>query len=59
MNDNEMYLGDGTYARWNAFELELYTIDGFGKTNTVFLGVTEVQTLVEVLKKVGVIGVKK
>ena len=59
MSDNELYLGDGAYARWNAFELELYTSDGFGKTNTVFLGVTEVQALVEVLKKMGVIGVKK
>jgi len=54
-----LYLGDGVYAKWDEYELELYTSDGIEKTNRAVLGVSEVEQLVEVLKKMGVIGAKK
>jgi hypothetical protein len=32
-----VYLGDGLYAQFDGWHIELYASDGLGKTNRVFL----------------------
>lgn len=34
---NDTYLGDGLYASFDGYQIELYAFDGIGKTNRVFL----------------------
>ena len=35
--DEETYLGDGLYAKFDGRQFEIYASDGFRKTNRVFL----------------------
>ena len=37
MENNDAYLGDGLYARFDGYQFELYTHDGYSKTTSVFL----------------------
>lgn len=34
---NEEYLGDGLYASYDGWQIELYASDGIRKTNSVYL----------------------
>jgi hypothetical protein len=35
--NEKVYLGDGLYAEFDGYQIELYASDGIGKTNRVFL----------------------
>lgn len=35
--DSATYLGDGLFARYDGFQIELYASNGIEKTNQVFL----------------------
>ena len=38
MNDDiPEYLGDGVYARYNGFSVEIFTYDGVSKMDSIFL----------------------
>jgi hypothetical protein len=37
MSDNATYLGDGLYADFDGYGIELYAHNGIEKTNSVFL----------------------
>ncbi len=34
---DEVYLGDGAYAKFDGFQVELYTSNGLMKTNRIYL----------------------
>lgn len=37
MEDKDVYLGDGLYAAFDGYQIELYAYDGMYKTNQVYL----------------------
>ena len=37
MDKDSTYLGDGLYAKFDGYQIELYASDGIRKTNVVYL----------------------
>lgn len=44
--ENEVYLGDGAYAKWEGNQLLIYTSDGIRITNRVYLEPDGMLTLI-------------
>lgn len=47
----ETYLGDGAYAKFDGYEVTIYTSDGIEQHNNVVLGPYELMGLLTFLKK--------
>jgi hypothetical protein len=49
----ETYLGDGAYAKFDGYEVTIYTSDGIEQHNNVVLGPYELMGLLTFLKEIG------
>jgi len=47
----DTYLGDGLYASYDGYQIELYAYDGISKTNIVFLEPAVLQAFEEYVEK--------
>lgn len=51
---NQVYLGDGAYARFDGYQLELYTSNGIEETNNIYLDAHKLENLFIFLKHIGI-----
>jgi hypothetical protein len=49
---DEVYLGDGLYAKFDGYQIELYASNGLEKTNRVFLDYATLENFIEFIKKI-------
>lgn len=47
----KQYIGDGVYVEWNGFDFKVYTDNGYGATNVIYLGDAEIDGLVNFRKR--------
>jgi hypothetical protein len=48
--EQDTYLGDGLYASYDGYQVELYASNGVEKTNQIFLGSNVLDEFLEFLK---------
>ena len=54
MNKEPVYLGDGLYADFDGYQIELYASNGIEKTDRVFLEPAVLRAFFEYVKGLGV-----
>lgn len=54
--DTHVYLGDGAYARYDGYNLVVYTSDGQAVTNEVYLEPEVLAAFLRFLEKIGLGG---
>lgn len=48
--ENKIYLGDGAYAQWHGYGVELTAENGITATDTIFLELEHIEKLIQFIK---------